>query len=220
MKKPFLKVALIPAVLLLAFASGCNVIEAPGGANLDDDASLVLHEQFCVQFDENRQSGTFESEIVCDQFQDEILQWLADNNVNLSDICSIFMSGGEICLKPYQGHDWDITSKVKIKRLDIWDGPQTLLHSQTVTIPDSFDPCYRPSFGYRGVRLVNRALNDLVQGGNPVLQVSMIYTDVDPEPSPSDPLIFSWCACIDIVAVVGGGGDDDDSAGCGDDGSS
>jgi hypothetical protein len=227
MKKPFLRVALIPAVLLLVVASGCKVIETPD-ANLAE-TSIVLHERFCLQFDENRESGTFASEVVCDQFQDDILQWLSDNNVDLDMLCSIFMSGGQICLKPYTGHDWDITSKVMIERLDIADGPEELLKKATVLLPDGFydesgksargsaEGCYSPSFEYRGVRIVNRALEDLVQGGNPSLKVTMASTDVDPEPSAADPLIFSWCACIDIVAVVATGDDDSSSGKSGND---
>lgn len=202
MRNPFLKAALLPAVLLLVFASGCNVVESPDASF--DHESAVFREQFCVTFTENRTSTPFASEIVCDQFQDQILAWLAANEIELDAICNIFMAGGSICLNPYQGHDWDVTSKVLIERLDIPDGPKTLLRSQTVTIPDTFEPCYYPRFSTRGVKVVNRALEDLIQGGNPILQVTMTMTDVDPEPSGSDPLIFSWDACIDILAVVGG----------------
>jgi hypothetical protein len=83
-----------------------------------------------------------------------------------------------------------------------------------VTIPE--DICgpkgYKPRFDSQGVKLVNRALEDLVGGGDPVLVATMVHTDVDPEPSVSDPLVFSWKACIDIMAIVkrGHGGHDND----------
>lgn len=203
MRKPFLKVALIPAVLLLVFASGCNLVDSPG-ANFSDNGSLVLKEQFCVTFNEFRTSGNFESSIVCDQFNAQIAQWLADNNVDPAKVRKIFMfmQSGVICLNSNQGHPWDITSKVKIKRMDIPEATQNLLRTQTVTIPDSFDPCYSPRMVYRGVRVVNRALGDFVDGGAPLLRLTMAALDVDPEPTPQDPLVFSWDACIEVLVQV------------------
>jgi len=203
MRNPFLKVALIPAVLLLVFASGCNLVDSPD-ANFSNGGSVVLKETFCVTFNEFRTSGSFESEVVSDQFNAQIAQWLADNNVDPANVRKIFMfmSSGLICLNSNQGHPWDITSKVKIKRQDIHEPTQNLLRTQTVTIPDSFDPCYSPRMVYRGVRVVNRALNDFIDGGDPILRLTMAALDVDPEPTVQDPLIFSWDACIEILVQV------------------
>lgn len=215
MKKPFLKVALIPAVFLLVFASGCNLVDSPG-ANLADESSVVLQEEFCVQFDEYRTDSEFTDD-VSDLYAAQILAWLDAEDVNLDDICSIFQSGGRIVLaEPYQGHQWDITSKIHVKRTDIYDEFHPYLRPQTVTLPDDImDPGYVPSFHYRGVRKVNRALEDLVDGGMPGLSFVMWFTKVDPEPSTVDPLVFSWDACITVTVVVGNGdcggdGDDDD----------
>ena len=219
MKKPFLKVALIPAVVLLVFASGCNLVESPG-ANLEE-TSVVLQEEFCVQFDEYRTSSEFTDDVT-DIYAEAILDWLAAEGVVLEDICSIFQSGGRIVLaEPYTGHPWDITSKIHVKRTDIYDEFHPYVRPQTVTLPDDIAGSgYVPSFHYRGVRKLNRALEDLVDGGYgatsyPSLSLVMWFTKVDPEPSTVDPLVFSWDACITVTVVVGdgdcGGDDDDDS---------
>ena len=212
MKKPFLKVALIPAVVLLAFASGCNLVDSPG-ANLDTDASLVLQEEFCVQFNEYRTTSDFTDD-ASTLYATQILAWLEDNNVNLDEICSIFQSGGRIVLaEPYSGHPWDITSKIHVMRTDIYDEFHPYLRPQTVTLPgDIAGDGYVPSFHYRGVRKINRALEDLIDGGMPTLSFVCWFTKVDPEPSVVDPLVFSWDACITVTVVVGDGdcGDDDD----------
>lgn len=214
MKNQLVRIALVAVVASVVFAAGCNPVDT-SSPNLGQ-SQVVLHDRFCVRFDENRTTGEFESEVVCDQFATQIQAWLANNNVASGDVKKIFMSGGRIKLAgEFTGHAWDITSSVRIKRTDIADGPVTFLKEQTVTIPDDIDGSkgYKPRFDSHGVKLVNRALEDLVDGGDPVLVVTMKSTDVDPEPSGSDPLVFSWEACVDIMAIVkkgGGGGDDDD----------
>jgi hypothetical protein len=194
------------------------MVDTPTQPNASGGA-LILVETFCVQFDENRTTGTFASEVVCDQFQDDILAWFAGKGISLECVDAIFMIGAQIKCVSFQGsHDWDVTSSVTLKRTDISDGPKTFLTSQTLTIPDECDApyYYRPRLGLGGVLLVNRALNDLVHGGSPVLVATMEATDVDPEPSVSDPLTFSWKACVTITAIVDkhppcdGDEDDDD----------
>jgi hypothetical protein len=218
--------AAIACVVLLLSASGCKVID-PTDANFHK-SKLVLYDHFCVQFDENRTTGTFASEVVCDQFATMINEWLDGKGVDREDIKQIYMSGGKIKEgDPYEGdHRWEVTSAVNIWRTDIDDGPAQLLRNQTVRIPRSIDGHgYTPRFRMKGVKLVDRALQDLVDGGNPALMVQMVYTDVDPEPSDADPLVFSWQACIEVVAVVQktgrpphhGDGDDDDHGGGDDD---
>jgi hypothetical protein len=207
MRKPFLKVALIPAVLLLAFASGCNLVDSPDtDAALGNGPPIVLQEEFCVTFEEYRTTGTFQSEIVAEEFAAQISAWLDANGVldeNIIKIRQIFQSGGRIVLsEPYMGHPWDITSAVTIQRDDIPDVAEEWLRTQTVTLPDDIvDPGYVPRFRFKGVKTVNRALEDLAAGGDPMLRVTMVTTDVDPEPSVSDPLVFTWDACVNVIVV-------------------
>jgi hypothetical protein len=180
---------------------------------------VLLTETFCVQFDENRTTGTFVSEVVCDQFAQDILAWFASRGVALDCVESIFMIGAKIKCVSFSGsHSWDVTSKVELKRTDISDGPKTFLTSQTLTVAGECDApdYYRPRLGLGGVLLVNRALNDLVDDGTtPTLVATMVATDVDPEPSVNDPLTFSWQACLSVAAIVQtsqpcNGHDDDD----------
>lgn len=204
MKKSFKRFALVPAVALLVFGNGCNMVDTPTQSN-QNTGFVLLTETFCVQFDENRTTGTFASEVVCDQFAQDILDWFTSKGVSLNCVEQIFMIGAKIKCVSFSGsHSWDVTSKVDIKRTDIADGPKTLLTSQTLTVPGECDApeYYRPRLGLYGVLLVNRALNDLVNGPAPTLVATMVATDVDPEPSVTDPLTFSWQACVSVAAIV------------------
>jgi hypothetical protein len=218
MRKPFLKVALIPAVVLLVFASGCNLVESPSGTSPNfKKPGIVLKEEFCVTFDEYRTECDFTDDAT-EAIAAQIFFWLDENGVALGDICQLWQSGGRLRLaEPYVGHEWEITAKVEVKRLDIYDEYTTYLKPQTVKIPKKLDnkgKGYKPKFYHRGVRKINRALEDMVDGQYPQLSFVMTSTDCDPEPSPSDPLIFSWAACIEVTVIVAGYDDDDDDNDC------
>jgi hypothetical protein len=216
--KSFKKFALVPAVALLLFGSGCNMVDTPTQPN-ENFGALILVETFCVEMAEDRTSGNFSSAVVCDQFKDDILNWFSSKGISLDCVDAIFMIAAKIKCVSFQGsHSWDITSSTSIKRTDISDGPKTLLTSQTLTVPNECDApyYYRPKLGLYGVLLVNRALNDLVNGGDPAMVVEMKATDVDPEPSVNDHLTFTWQACVTVTAIVDktlpcdGDEDDDD----------
>jgi len=216
--KSFKRFALVPAVALLVFGSGCNMVDTPTQPN-ENFGALIMIETFCVPFVEYHTVGQFESSAVSDQFRQDILAWFSSKGISLDCVDAIFMIAAKIKCTDFNGsHSSDVTSYVNIKRTDISDGPKTLLTSQTVTVPNECDApyYYRPKLGLSGVLLVNRALNDLVNGGSPALVVDMKATDVDPEPSVNDPLSFTWQACITVTAIVDkylpcdGDEDDDD----------
>ena len=216
MRKWLSGIPLIISITILLLAAGCNIVDTNQVASFSR-AKIVLNEEFCVRFDENRTTGRFEKEVVCNQYAKMISEWLEANDLDPGDIKHIRMKGGIIREGvEFQGtHRWDITSSVYIKRRDLGKRPKQFLRSQTVTIPDDIEgDGYKPRLNPDGVKVVNRALTDFVDGDEPVLILKMVATDVDPEPSESDPLIFSWDACIEVMAIVrtgnGGGHDDDD----------
>jgi hypothetical protein len=219
--KSFKRFALVPAVALLVIGSGCNMVDTPTQPN-ENFGALILIETFCVPFVENATTGSFGSAVVAEEFKAEILAWFSSKGISLDCVDAIFMIAAKIKCTDFNGsHSSDVTSYVTIKRTDISDGPKTLLTSQTVTVPNECDApyYYRPKLGLGGVLLVNRALNDLVDGSDPTLVVEMKATDVDPEPSVNDPLSFTWEACVTVTAIVDkyppcDGDEDDDDDDC------
>ena len=205
MHRRFMSLAVLAAAMFL-LAVGCNVVDTTE-PNINSNG-VVFMQEFCVELDENRTTDSFEKEVVCDQYAAQIAQWMADNDLEPGDVTNIFMMGGRIEeAAPFQGsHAWEFLSSVYIKRQDLGDHAQRFVVHDNVTVPDDIDGAgYQPRFDHHGVRVVNQALRDFVDGGNPILVVKMVGSDVYPAPSDSDPLVFSWRACVDVMAVAAPG---------------
>ena len=212
MRKSFVRIALIPAICLLVIASGCQFSDffgpvfKKGGQGKGGGGGAgpgVFASQYCVQFDEVHTNGdTFATELVCDQFATQLLQSLAAEGLTPADIKAIRMVSGSFSLKGNpQGHDWTISSRVDVMRqggifTDI------LVNQTTLNLSDLKGKGEGANLNQEGVNIVDQALSDTVNGGNPILLVTMVGTDVTPTPSTSDPLIFTWTACIDVQAEL------------------
>jgi hypothetical protein len=221
MKKVFGTIALIPAVALLVFAGGCNPLGGSSSSSPspdDDNGGMIFVDEICVNFSENRTSLEGGTVAVVDDFKAQVVAKLTEHGLlngddSDDDDVRIFMSGGRILLRGvYSGHDWDCTFNTCIERTDISHGPRELTRLATVTVPDDIaEPGWRPRFNRYGVRVVNRALADCLRsdddddsddGSDPKLAITMKVTSSNPEPSPEDPLVFSWKACITVMTVV------------------
>lgn len=193
----------------LAIVSGCQLFDttSPNLAKKGRPGNLVFKKEFCVSFDELQTSGSFSSQVVCDQLKADILNYLAKGSVG-DKVAVIRMSGGVIKVTGNTGdHDWEVTAAVEIKRQDdpsgpVTDGPSTLVNSSTVTLRGLKKDQPMADLNSMGVNVVNRALEDLLAGDDPRLVVTMMGASVDPEPSPLDPLDFTWRACIELIGTA------------------
>ncbi len=112
MKKVLLSAALmIPIVLALGL----------GGCLLEDrDVQIVLNQDFCKVFPEDHASETWtHSETL--EVGEDLDQLLADNEVSMDQIDSIFVSGGNYDVIEYTAidHDWRIRGSIMIERTDV-----------------------------------------------------------------------------------------------------
>jgi hypothetical protein len=203
MKREFARIALVPAICLLVFANSCQLGD-PLDANFAKGGNqLVFKDKYCVQFDEVRTSVPFATEVVSDQFATQVLASLAQAGLTADDIKSMRMTGGSVALKgKLSGHDWEITSRVDVKRQDGVFPFEPLVHEETVLLKGLKGKGLKVSLNQEGVNFVDEALADLINGGNPVLLVKMVGTNVVPAPSPQDPMIFTWQACIEVQAEL------------------
>ena len=194
MKAILIKMTLLVGVCLLTFAGSC-VLE-------DKVIEIVFTDKTCVPFEENHESEDYTTPMVLDYGQ-EIQQILEDNDLDRSDIIEAKMVSASYLVTDFShSHDWNISGYVRVERLDIPDGPETIVSYTSQSLQQAMAEHIPATLDAEGVYLINRALNDFRSGMDPVLRFTVHSEDVVPDPSPSDALVFDWEACIVIQVVT------------------
>lgn len=201
MKHKILLLSLLASVCALVLMSGCVYNDITG--------EVVLTEKICVNFSEYRESPTLESTVVSEKFRDRLFELLDKYDAELEDIVSIGVVGGsyKVAKPSMSGHDWTITAAVTVKRQDdpmgpVTDGPATLMNTTVQPLYEAKAKPVPADLQAAGVAVINRALEDLKEGGDPRLILTLVGGNITPAPSPSDPLEFSWLACVTFQIVV------------------
>jgi hypothetical protein len=209
MRKALASVALLSLVVMMA-GSGCI---------LDEKVEMVFTHQYCLSFEEYRTSPDFSVTRVCDGYGDKILDYLEEGNIAPEDVKNIHVVSGsyKVTKLSDRKEDWTISGHLLVDRRDdagnIVDGPETLLNYTEQPLLDAQGTKVPADLNSDGVDVLNSALWDFIQGDNPILSLTLMNGEVDPEPTENMPLEFKYHACvvIQIVADVMVDGDDDDS---------
>jgi len=201
MKRPTLYRVGLLALGALVLAGGC-VYE-------DMKSQMVVTDQVCVTLDEYRESGTLGSAVVIEDFADQVYAMLEKYNSKVKDIKSIgVVSGTYRVSRPSQaGHDWVVYSEVTVRRQDdpsgpVTDGPATFVNLTEQSLRTAQGGPIYADLNSDGVAVIERALDDLLTGAEPRLILGMSGGTITPPPSPSDPLSFSWRACVTFQVVI------------------
>jgi hypothetical protein len=187
-----------------------GVLVLAGGCVYDDMKSqMVVTDQVCVSLDEYRETGTLGSAVVVDDFAEKVYSMLEKYDSKVKDIKSIgVVSGTYRVARPSQaGHDWTVTSDVTIRRQDdpagpVTDGPATFVNLTSQSLRAAQGGSIYADLNSAGVALIERALDDLLTGGDPRLILGMEGGTITPEPTALDPLDFSWRACVTFQVVI------------------
>lgn len=201
MKKSVFTMLAFPVACILALASGCVYDSL--------SSQVVVTEKVNVQFKEYRESPSIGSVVVIDTFKERLMDVLEDNNAKLDDIQSITMVAGEykVAAPSKAAHDWTVTGRVTMRRQDnpigpVTEGPATFVNLTSQSLWAAKGKPVPADLNAAGVTVVNNALKDLKNGGDPRLIVEMVSDTIVPAPSPSDPLEFSWLAQVTFQVVV------------------
>jgi len=201
MNKAMLNLLVLSAITALALMSGCIYDPSSG--------TVIVTEKVVVQFEEYREIPTIGSAVVAEDFKERIMDALDRENATIEDVVSISMvSGAYKVTKPSKaGHDWVITGTVTMKRQDdpmgpVTDGPANFIDMFNQSLDMAKGKPVVASLNSAGVDVVNRALADILLGGDPRRIITMESSSITPPPSPSDPLVFKWLAEVTFQAVV------------------
>lgn len=189
--------AAMPVLLLagIAVLSGNCIME-------DRVVEIVLNDSTCANWSENHQSANYASEVTID-YADEINRILEDEDLSREDIVSAHLVRASYGVTEFShGHDWTITGSVTVRRDDVSDGPEVLFDYVTLSVEGALGENIPAPLDAGGVGVINRALADFIEGGNPVLVFSVGNSGVLPPPSVSDPIQFDWRACMYIQVIT------------------
>ena len=190
---------------LLLFLFG--LIQISGGCIMEDRVvELVVNETTCVEFVEDQSSVSFVTPATVD-YADMLNEILDDNDISREDIVSARLVSASYGVTEFPTHaDWLITGSITVQREDSTGTADTLANTlweyQGVSVSASLGKKIPMVLNSDGVGVLNRALDDFLAGGSPVLTFRVNNSGVAPAPSTSDHLVFAWQGCIvlDIVA--------------------
>lgn len=199
MKKFVVLLAVAAAVCLAAVFTSCIYDEQLG--------QLVVTEKICVNFEQTETDGVFDDRRVAPQFRERIDAILEENGATYDDLVSLSVVGGTYKLVVMKGHDWRVTADVSVFRRDVtpgpvMDGPEHLLSFTNQSIAALKGKPTTADLDEDGVDLLNRALEDLLAGEDPMIWLELENTSINPVPSSSDPLELRFLACVQFQAVI------------------
>ncbi len=179
-----------------------------GGCLEDRETEIVLNDDNCESFDEYRTAAVYTTPYLLDMAE-EIDSLLADNDASRGDIIEAFLVSASYEITeflhedPY--HDWDLAGVIMVERIGSGNPPDTLLdyNDDYITVSDAVigEKTY-VTLHEAGVAVINGALEDFISGSDPVLRFTVENGDIDPDPSVSDPMEFSWEFCLFIQVLT------------------
>ena len=201
MKRTVFTTAALSIGLVLVLASGCVYDELA--------TEVVVTEQVVVQYTEYRESPSIGSAVVADTWRQRLLGALEDYGADIEDVRSITVVSGQYktTMPSKASHDWTVVGKVTVRRQDdpmgpVTDGPADLVNLTSQSLAAARGKPTPADLNSAGIALIDRALQDLLAGGDPRLIVEMVSDDITPAPSASDPLEFNWQARVTFQAVI------------------
>jgi hypothetical protein len=177
------------ALSLLLGGTGC-VIE-------DKVIEVVVTGETCAQFAENHDTEEFTTPVTIDYAQriDEILE---DEDLDRSDIAAAKVMSATYQVTAFDhSHDWTISGYITVEELGDGGPARIIDYTDQSLLAAQAEPV-QAQLNEAGVSIVNEALQAYLDGGYPMLRFEIDNGSVEPAPSASDRLVFTWEACIKI----------------------
>lgn len=193
--KRYLSIAAL-ALLLCAVSVSNNCIME------EKVIEIVLTDKTCKDLEEDHDSANFVTPAIID-YADEIDAILADKGYSREKIHSAKVISASYKVTDFSHtHDWEISGYIDAERMDITDGPATLINYTSQSITGAMGDFVIAPLEEPGVDLLNRALADYLEGSDPVIRIAVHNGSVVPTPSAADRIVFDWMACIHIYVTT------------------
>lgn len=193
MNKTMKLVTMTTLAVLAILATGC-ITEKVG-------VEIVIRDTHCMPFAEDHETETFVTPYTLN-LADELNEVLEDNDLDRDQLTdgAMFAAKYEVTVPPE--HDWQLTGEITVERVDVASGPETVVNYTSQSLLDAYGAPVLGDLNASGVDLINDAIQDYIDGQDPVLLFKVVNGDCDPSPSSEDRLVFEWQACVYYYAVV------------------
>jgi hypothetical protein len=186
-------------IALLAF-----VIAAGSGCILDEKViQIVLSNEVFADFSENHTGASWTNTEVLD-YAGEIDKILKDNGYSRDDIDEAKIVSAFAGVTSYGGTtNWMISGGIEVRRIDGTPGPwATIIDYTNASVPGLLGQKQSADLNTAGVTVLNQALADFIAGQDPVIEFRVVNGDVQPAPSPTNPIVFDWRAWLLFQIVL------------------
>src|SRR5262249_55474798 len=150
-------------------------------------------------FPQNETSSSWAKPATIDVSQ-EIRNILNDNGYDASDLKSAHVTSVHYGVTSFdQAHDWTITGAITVT----YNGnTQAILNYTSQSVQAALGKKIPATLQEPGVDLINQALQDFIDGGNPILTFTINNGSTTPVPSVADPMIFNWRAWLAVQIIL------------------
>lgn len=182
-----------------AMLAVCLVPLAVSGCLEDKVLEIVVTGETSADLSQNETTSTWVEPAIIDIGQ-EIREILEDNGYDERDIKQARMTSMNYGVTSFsQAHDWSISGQITVA----YNGaPEPILNYTSQSIQAALGQKIPVSLEQAGVDVMNAALQDFLDGQNPILTFTVNNGSTTPTPSIVDPMIFDWRAWLAIQIIL------------------
>jgi ABC-type Zn uptake system ZnuABC Zn-binding protein ZnuA len=195
MKQLCAKLLVIAALGMLLATAGC----------ITSQSDLVVTDVISANIVEHETTGSFSTFTVVDDFKIQLEKALEKAGKKSADVKSIHMIGATFQTMSISPKDARATADITIARQDVSDGPAAFVSFNNTLLKSLQGKPTDAVMNADGVALVDRALADLLEGGDPTLVLTVNNETITPTPTPEAPLDFTVRVNVKFQAVIAGG---------------
>ena len=195
MKQLCAKLLVIAALGMLLATAGC----------ITSQSDLVVTDVISANIVEHETTGSFSTFTVVDDFKIQLEKALEKAGKKSADVKSIHMIGATFQAIAVTPKDARATADITIARQDVSDGPAAFVSFNNTLLKSLQGKPTDAVMNADGVALVDRALADLLEGGDPTLVLTVNNETITPTPTPAAPLDFTVRVSVKFQAVIAGG---------------
>ena len=194
MKQLCARLLVIAALGMLLASAGC----------ITSQSDLVITDVISANITEHETTGSFSTFTVVSDFKDQLEKALAKSGKKTTDVKSIHMISATFAAQAVSPKDATATANIDISRQDVSDGPAAFVSFNNTVLKSLTGKPTDAQMDAAGVALVDRALADLLAGGDPTLVLTVNNETITPTPTVDAPLDFRVRVNVTFQAVVRG----------------